>query len=373
MIVPFMDLPASWAEVQPDIRQAIESVIQSCGFAGNPPAVHAFEEQFARYCGVQHCVAVGSGTAALEVLLRAFQVGSGDEVILPANTFVAAAEAICLVGARPVFLDVSLTSANLEIERVAAAITPRTRGIIPVHLYGQPISLEPLRDLAGQHGLWVIEDASQAHGALVDGRRVGSLADAAAFSFYPSKNLGAGGEAGCITTNNPEVAERARKISDHGADDKYRHELLGRNDRMDGIQAAMLSVRLSKLDSWNQQRRKIAELYLQAFADIERLSAFRAEPTTVGVYHLFVVRAPNRDRLRKRLHERGISTGLHYPIPLHLQPAYESLGPGEGELPVCEQLASEVVSLLMYPQLSETQAHYVVDQVAELLGGANGI
>ena len=367
MQVPFVDLAAQFAEIESEVRSAIDRVFEYCAFAGGPAVVEEFELRFAQYCGAAHCVAVGSGSAALEVLLRAYGVGPGDEVILPVNTFVAAAEAISLLGARAVFVDVHADTANLHPELLTAAVSSRTKGIIAVHLYGQPADMEPILSLASRHGLFVIEDSSQAHGALCNGRRVGSLADAAAFSFYPSKNLGAYGEAGCITTNDPGTAKRVRMLRDHGASSKHHYDLIGRNDRMDGIQGAVLSVKLQYLDRWNQQRRARAEQYRSALCVHPHIRLFSEMAGCAPVYHLFVVRVPERDRVRQALREKGIMTGIHYPIPLHLQPAYKRLGYTKGAFPVSETLASEVLSLPMYAELKPQQVAYVADELMNIV------
>ena len=365
MRVPFVDLAAQLSEINAEVRAAIDGVLETCAFVGNLAIVEEFEQSFARYCGVEHCVAVGSGTAGLEIALRAYGVARGDEVILPANTFVAAAEAICLVGADPVFADVDAETANVDVESVARALTARTKVILPVHLYGQTANMQPIRELARRHALLVIEDSSQAHGATLHGRMAGNLSDVATFSFYPSKNLGALGEAGCLVTNDADVACRARRLRDHGAVDKYRHELIGRNDRMDGIQAAVLNAKLPYLDEWNHRRRAAADAYRQAIGEHPRIRWFREQPGCTAVYHLFVVRVPERDRLQTLLGEREIATGVHYPLPLHLQPAYEGLGYEEGDFPVCEMLSEEILSLPMYPELRAEQIEYVAGHLVK--------
>ena len=365
MKVPFVDLAAQLSEIKAEVRAAIDSVLETCAFVGDLAIVEEFEQSFARYCGCEYCVAVGSGTAALEIVLRAYGVGPGDDVILPANTFVAAAEAISLVGAQPVFADVEVDTANVDAESVACAITARTKAILPVHLYGQPANMPSIRELARRHGLLVIEDSSQAHGATLNANMAGNLADAATFSFYPSKNLGALGEAGCLVTNDADVVWRARRLRDHGAVDKYRHELIGRNDRMDGIQAAVLNAKLPYLDDWNRRRRAAAQSYRAAIGDHSRIRWFREQPGCSAVYHLFVVRVPQRDRLRKLLGDREIATGVHYPLPLHLQSAYKGLGFKKGDFPVCESLAEDILSLPMYPELRAEQVEFVAGQLLE--------
>jgi len=263
-----------------------------------------------------------------------------------------------------------MDTANLDCESVARAVTASTKVILPVHLYGQPANMEPLRELAGRRGLLVIEDSSQAHGAMFNGQKAGSLGDAATFSFYPSKNLGAYGEAGCLVTNDPNVAQQARRLRDHGATDKYRHELIGRNDRMDGIQAAVLNVKLRYLDDWNRRRRALAQSYRLAIGDHPRIRWFREQDGCTAVYHLFVVRVPQRDRLRELLGDKEIATGVHYPLPLHQQSAYKGLGFKKGDFPVCEALAEDILSLPMYPELRAEQVEYVSNQLIEAVAAS---
>jgi len=366
MKVPFVDLSATHSEIAEELRSAIDRVFASSAFTGGP-AVDEFETKFAKYCGTKYCVAVGSGTAALEILLRAYEIGPGDEVVLPANTFVATIEAISLVGAKPVLVDVRDNTANLDPELLAAAVGDKTRAIIPVHLYGQPVEMEPIIELARRQGIVVIEDACQAHGAMIVGKRVGSIADAAAFSFYPVKNLGACGEAGGITTDDTQVAKRARMLRDHGSNRKYYHQIVGRNDRIDGIQASILNVKLDHLDRWNKQRRRIADTYSNGLKDKSRVRLLAVADGCDHVYHLYVVQVANRDRLRTRLLEHEIATGIHYPVPLHLQAAYAGLGYQKGEFPVSERLAKEIVSLPMYPQLQPNQVDFVLSKLIEFV------
>lgn len=362
MRVPFVDLATLHREIAGELREAVDDVWQRSAFTG-AAAVEEFEQGFAAYCGSEHCVATGSGTAALEILLRAYGIGPGDEVVLPVNTFIATAEAVALVGARPVFVDVQETDGLIDFDGIDAAINSATRALIPVHLYGHPVDMDQVARIARRHGLLVIEDASQAHGARFREQRTGALADAAAFSFYPAKNLGACGEAGGITTRDAEIAERARMLRDHGARQKHCHEVVGRNDRMDGIQAAILKVKLHHLDRWNQQRRQIAAWYMEAIPEIRHCHAMG----TGGdhVFHLMVVRVPRRDQVRQALMEQGIQTGVHYPTPLHLQPAFAHLQCTVGEFPVAEKLAEEILSVPMHPHLSREQVNYVTAQLRD--------
>lgn len=367
MKVSFVDLQAQWAEIETPARAAIDRVLASCAFAGGPE-VEAFEQDFAAYCGTSEAVGVGSGTAALEIVLRALGVTPHDEIILPANTFIATAEAVALAGAKPVLVDVDPHTANMDPEKFADAITSHTRAVIPVHLFGQPAHMTDIAAIAKERGLFILEDASQAQGATWEGRRTGSLGHAAAFSFYPSKNLGACGEAGAVTTDNPELAERVRMIRDHGSQRKYHHELLGMNERMDGLQGALLAVKLRYLDEWNDRRRERADQYRQLLADHD-ISTITELPQAHGVEHLFVVRLPEsqRDAVAEALKERGIGTGVHYPLPIHLQPAFAELPYHEGAFPVSEQLAREMLSLPMHPYLTSDEVSYVVQSLVEVI------
>ena len=352
MIVPFLDLPAQHTELRRELAEVFERVLSSCAFAGGPE-VEAFEQAFGAYCGVTHCVGVSSGTAALELLLDAYGVGPGDEVITPAHTFFATAEAVSLVGATPVFVDVRNTTALMDSSLLQRAITPRTKAIIPVHLYGQPADMEPILAIARKHELVVIEDSCQAHGASYRGERTGSLAHAAAFSFYPGKNLGACGEAGAVTTNDAAIATTVRMLGDHGSRRKYEHELVGHNHRMDGLQAGFLRVKLAHLDSWNRKRRAHAARYRELLGNIPGVTFLHEEEGSEGVYHLFVIRVAGRDAVQLKLAEAGVATLIHYPVPVHRQAAYRQLSVPMGSLPVSERIAAETLSLPMFPDLSQ--------------------
>ncbi len=359
MRVPLVDLSLVHSELDAEIGAAIRRVIDENSFAGGPE-VEAFERRFAAKCGTRHCVGVSSGTAALELILRAAGVGEGDEVIVPVNTFVADAEAVLLAGATPVFVDCVEPTGLVDPNAVAAAVSSATSAIMPVHLYGQPVQMQPLQELAARHGLLLIEDACQAHGAWLDGRPVGSLGDAAAFSFYPSKNLGAMGDAGAVTTDDQTLADRLRMIRDHGSRQKYRHELLGASHRMDGIQAAVLGVKLDCLDRWNQQRRQIAESYRVALELKDSVSCLEDLSDGQHVYHLFVVRVGERDTVLGGLHKAGIGAAIHYPVPLHRQPSLAGLGYAVEQFPVANRLADEILSLPIYPGLTTDQVEWVV-------------
>lgn len=357
--IPLADLQAQYAAIQPEIDTAISRVLADSSFILGRE-VRAFEEEFAAYCGAEHCIGCGNGTDALELALEALGVGPGDEVITVSHTFIATAEAISRLGATPVFVDIRPDTQLIDPAAVEAAITPRTRALLPVHLYGQTADLEAILEIARRHGLKVIEDAAQAHGARYRGRRAGSFGDLATFSFYPGKNLGAYGDAGAITTNDPALADWLRRARDHGRQSKYEHQFLARSSRMDGLQGAVLRVKLRHLDAWTEARRHLAARYTERLADLPGV-----EPVTVAadcepVYHLYVVRVPERDRVLADLRSRGIDAGVHYPIPLHLQPAYAHLGLGAGSLPETERAAREVLSLPLYPEMGEEAVDRVV-------------
>jgi dTDP-4-amino-4,6-dideoxygalactose transaminase len=347
--VPFVDLAAQYAEISVDVRQAINGVLESSDFILGRD-VRAFEEEFAAYCGVEHAVAVDSGTSALELALRACGIGAGDEVITAANTFIATALAISHAGARPVLVDIDPETYALDVARLREAVGARTKAIIPVHLYGHPADMDPIMEIAHQHGLRIIEDACQAHGARYKGKRVGSFGDAAAFSFYPGKNLGAYGDGGMVVSNDAGIADTLRLLRDYGQREKYHHLLRGFNRRLDSVQAAILRVKLKHLDAWNASRREHARVYRHLLAGADVLiptPAVHVEP----VWHLFVICSTRRDALRDYLSNLGIVTGIHYPTPIHLQPAYRDLGYRAGAFPVTESAAAQMLSLPMYAEL----------------------
>jgi dTDP-4-amino-4,6-dideoxygalactose transaminase len=359
--IPLVGLFDQYQNIKPEIDAAIANVISQSAFVGGDE-VRKFETEFAAYCETLACVGVGNGTDAINLTLRAMGIGAGDEVITVAHTFIATTEAISNTGARPVFVDIKDETMLMDPALVEQAITPRTKAIIPVHLYGQPCDLDELMDIAERHRLKVIEDAAQAHGARWRGRRAGSIGDAGCFSFYPGKNLGAFGDAGAVVSDDEDLIERVRMLANHGRLEKYTHKLEGVNSRLDGMQAAILRVKLQHLDSWNESRRRHADFYFETLgaADL-RLPGTdeRAEP----VWHLFVVRVAERDQLQRTLKEHGIATGVHYPVPLHLQPACEYLGIAPGSLPVTEKVAAEVISLPMYPELIASQLERIANAV----------
>jgi dTDP-4-amino-4,6-dideoxygalactose transaminase len=367
MEVPFLNLKAHHAHLRGEFAAAIEEVIEASAFAGGP-FVTRFEEDFAEFCGVPHAVGVGSGTDALWLALVALGIGPGDEVITVPMTFIATAEAISRAGATPVFVDIDEKTYTMDPAGLERALTPRTKAILPVHLFGQMADMEPILAFAKQHRLHVLEDAAQAHGASNRGRRAGSIGVAGCFSFYPGKNLGAFGEAGAVTTADDELANRMRILRDHGQSKKYDHGVIGWNCRMDGIQAAVLQVKLRELDQNNAKRRKIAARYSQALDGMPHLVHPVIDPNGVPVHHLYVIRVPNRDAFMEELLQRGVATAIHYPIPVHLQGAYAYLGLGSGSFPVSERCAKEFVSLPMYPELSPAQVDAVIDAVMEVSG-----
>ena len=385
MPVPFLDLRAQYESIKGEINPAIQNVIESSAFALGP-AVEHFEKQFAAYCGVKHCIGVSSGTSAITLLLKAHKIGPGDEVITAANSFLASAEGITHAGATPVLVDVLESTGNMDPALLEAAFTPKTKAILVVHLYGQPADMDPIIIMAKKRKLLVFEDAAQAHGARYKSRqaglpadlspeasakgeaqwaKAGSLADGATFSFYAGKNLGAYGEAGAVLTNDASVAETIRMLREHGSKKKYEHEIIGFNERMDGIQGAVLSVKLRHLDAWNTLRRKHAGRYREKLKGVGDLHFFEELPECEGNYHLFVVRTAKRDALKTHLEKAGIGVGIHYPIPIHLQKAYASLGGKKGDCPVAEKLSKEILSLPMYAELTEKQVEEVCGAVQD--------
>jgi dTDP-4-amino-4,6-dideoxygalactose transaminase len=366
MKVPFLDLKAEYAELRDDILAAFDRLGQTAAFVQGPE-VEAFEREFAGFCGVKHCVAVTNGTVALHLGLLALGVQPGDEVITTPNTFIAIAETITYCGARPVFVDIDSSTANLDPASIERAITPRTRAVVPVHLYGRPADMDPIREIAGRHRLRILEDAAQAHGASYRGRRIGGIGDAAAFSFYPTKNLAACGEAGAVTTNDDQIANFARASRSHGQTARYEHAFVGYNYRMQGLQGAALRIKLRRLCAWNSRRREIAQQYRRLLAGA-RLQLPLDDPRDECVYHQFVIYVDNRDSVAEQLAARGIDTAVHYPKPLHLQPAYASLGLPRGSFPKAERACERVLSLPVHPRLTPEQIAYVAESVREVVG-----
>lgn len=361
MKVPFLDLRAGYLELKREIDAAVQRVLDS-GWYILGPEVEAFEAEFADFCDAAHCVGVANGLDALTLSLKALNVGPGDEVIVPSNTYIATWLAVSATGATPVPVEPDPTTHNIDPDRIAAALTPRSKALLPVHLYGQPADLDPILTFAKSHGLSVVEDAAQAHGARYKGQRIGAHGDAVCWSFYPSKNLGAIGDAGAVTTNRPEVAERLRLLRNYGSREKYANETRGANSRLDPVQAAILRVKLAKLDSWNARRRDIAAAYTRGLGNTA-LTLPEVPSWAEPVWHLYVVRSLERDALQARLAERGIGTLIHYPIPPHLQEAYADAGFTKGQFPLAERLAGEVLSLPMGPHLGDGISA-VIDEIA---------
>jgi dTDP-4-amino-4,6-dideoxygalactose transaminase len=363
--IPFVDLSAQYEAIAGEIEQAISGVLRRTDFILGGD-VEQFEREFAEYSETSFAVGIDSGTSAIEMALRAYGIGPGDEVITVANSFIATALAISYTGARPVLVDVDPRTYNMDPSLLEGAITPRTKAVVPVHLYGQPVDMEPVLEIAGEKGLVVIEDACQAHGARYNGKRVGSLGHAAAFSFYPGKNLGAYGDGGLVVTNDEQTADSLRMLRNYGQRQKYHHLLQGFNRRLDTLQAAVLRVKLPYLDGWNSARRRHAAQYNELLESAGVGLPF--EPGySESVYHLYVIRVADRDGLAAHLKERGVSAGIHYPVPIHLQPAYSELGYSAGSFPVSEQAAHEILSLPMYAELTEGQIEHVAEAVREFV------
>lgn len=367
MKVPFVDFNAWGEEYSKRLQDTVSQVISEGAFIGGPH-IGAFEKEFARYCGVDYCIGTGNGTDAIFIALRAFGIGPGDEVITAANSFIASAEAITMTGAKVVFADCSPDTGTINVSDLEKRLTPRTKAIIPVHLYGLPADMTPIVELAHSKGIRVIEDAAQAHGATYQGRTVGSLADIACFSFYPAKNLGAFGDGGCIVTNDSTLAAWMRMFANHGRTLKYDHEFEGTNSRLDTIQAAVLNEKLQYLDEWNESRRQAAKLYRHALTETN-LPLFTEPEDRQSVYHLFVTRVPDRERVRAALSEAGIDTGIHYPVALPDLTAYKYLETSPDDFRVARSYAREVLSLPIYPGISSDQIEYVVYQLSTIVRG----
>jgi dTDP-4-amino-4,6-dideoxygalactose transaminase len=362
--VPYLDLKAQYRSIKPEIDAAIGRVLKSCQFVLGPE-VAGFEQEFAPYCGTSECIALNSGTSALHLALLAAGVGAGDEVITVPFTFVASVAAILYAGARPVLVDIDPRSFTMDPKAVESAITPRTKAIMPIHLYGQPADMDPIMEIARRHKLVVIEDAAQAHGAKYKGRPVGSIGDMACFSFYPGKNLGAYGEGGAVTTSNREYAHTIRMLRDWGQDRKYHHVLRGYNYRMEGFQGAILRVKLRHLEKWTEARRAVVAKYNELLADA---GVVRPQEMSWArhVYHVYTLRSEDRNMLQQTLTEAGIQTGIHYPVPVHMQTAYSDLGYSQGAFPQSEKAAAEVLSLPLFPEMTDQQIQTVSQAVMSL-------
>jgi dTDP-4-amino-4,6-dideoxygalactose transaminase len=366
MKVPLLDLQSEYAELRDEVLPALDRVCRDSSFVQGAE-VEAFEREFADFCGVKHCVALSSGTAALHLGLLGLGVQSGDEVITTPNSFLATAEAITYCGARPVFVDIDPATANLDPRLIERSITPRTRAILPVHLYGRPADMDAIREIAARRHLRILEDAAQAHAARYRAQRVGSLGLAAAFSFYPTKNLGTYGEGGALTTNDDAIAKFARAARSHGQTARYEHEFPGYNYRMQGFQGAVLRIKLRRLHAWTQKRREIAKEYRRLFEGA-RLEMPQDDARDECVYHQFVIYVGNRNSVIAQLSARGIDTAVHYPRPIHLQPAYSSLGYPAGTFPNAERACERVLSLPLFPSMTAEQVKYVASSVLEVVG-----
>ncbi|HRW04904.1 MAG TPA: DegT/DnrJ/EryC1/StrS family aminotransferase [Caldilineaceae bacterium] len=361
MKIPFVDLKSQYLGIADEVQSAIADVLANTDFILGH-AVEQFEEEFAAYCDTAYAIGVDSGYSALELIVRAYDIGPGDEVITAANTFVATVLAISNTGATPVLVDADPVTYNLDPEQLEAAITPRTKAIMPVHLYGQPVEMDPILTIARKHGLKVIEDAAQGHGGRYKGQAVGNLGDAAGFSFYPGKNLGAYGDGGAVTTNDPVLADKLRLLRNLGQRVKYNHEIKGFNRRLDTMQAAILRVKLPKLDCWNVERRRAAAEFTHRLQGLPIRTP--ACPSYIEpVYHLYVIQAEDRTALQETLTEAGVATGLHYPKPVHLQPAFADLGYQPGDFPVAEALAEKILSLPIFPELTNDAIAYITEQI----------
>lgn len=367
MNVPFLNIKASYLELKEEFDAAYHRVMDS-GWVLLGEETEALEREFAAYCEARHCIAVGNGLDALQLVLRAWDIGPGDEVIVPAHTFIATWLAVSNVGATPIPVEPDERTYNIDVNRIEAAVTPKTKAIIPVHLYGQPANMHPIMALAAKHGLKVLEDNAQAQGSRYKGKRTGSLSHAAATSFYPGKNLGAFGDAGAVTTSDDSLADRVRMLRNYGSKVKYQHELAGVNSRIDELQAAFLRVKLAHLDEWNLRRKEIAAFYLSQLSSLSAQLVLPFVPEWADpVWHLFVVRHPDRDAIQTHLADAGVQTIIHYPVPAHLSGAYKCLGIPAGSLPRCEQVSSEVLSLPIGPHLSRSGVSDVATAVLNVV------
>jgi len=366
MNVPFLDLKVQYEQIKKEVLPMITEAMENTAFIGGPQVL-GFESEFAEFCESKHCIGVNSGTDALRFALMASGVGPEDEVITVPNTFIATTEAISQVGAIPVFVDICHDTYNIDVTKVTEKITRKTKAIIPVHLYGQVADMEPLLEIAEQKNIVIIEDACQAHGALYKDKKAGSLGTAGCFSFYPGKNLGAFGEGGAVVTQHEEIAKKIRMIRDHGQAKKYFHDMEGYNGRLDAIQAGVLRIKLRRLKEWNDARRKNASYYNELLSDVPSVTIPFGPDFAESVYHLYVILVKDRDGLQEFLNKKGVSTGLHYPLPLHLQKAYSHLGYKEDSFPVTEDVSKRLLSLPMFPELERTQIEYVVSSIRELL------
>jgi len=363
MDIPLVDLQAQYAAIKPEIQDAINRILDNTSFILGDE-VDAFEAAFAEFIGAKHAIGVSSGTAAVHLALAVAGVKPGDEVIVPANTFIATAEPIVYLGASPVLVDVDPVTYTMDLAEAEAAMTDKTSAIVPVHLFGHATDMDPILDMANERGLKVVEDAAQAHGAQYKGRGVGSIGDVACFSFYPGKNLGAYGDAGAVTTNDDDLAEQVRMLRNHGRASKYESLTIGYNARIDALQAAILAVKLRHLPDWNDARRRHAQAYNERLADLDAALPTEAE-WAKHVYHIYAIQVDNRDDVLAKLKDRGIGAGIHYPVPLHMQPVFEHLG--QGPFPAAERAAERMISLPLYAELTDEQIDYVCGCLADAL------
>jgi dTDP-4-amino-4,6-dideoxygalactose transaminase len=363
MQIPFVDLAAQRSAIKDELDNAIEQVLNDRTFIRGPH-VETFEQEFASFCGVKECIGVGNGTDALFIALKTLGVGPGDEVIVPAMTFIASAEAVTMTGASPVFVDVDPESYTISPQKIGERISPKTKAIIPVHLYGHPADMPAIRDIAQEYDLKIVQDAAQAHGAKIQGKKIATFGDCTCFSFYPGKNLGAYGDAGAIVTDDEKTAKRIREFANHGRADKYKHKFEGVNSRMDGIQGAILSVKLNHLESWTLSRRHIASLYDQQLKNIDGITTPKCADNSWHVYHLYVIQTELRDNLRLYLTEQGIASGIHYPTALPFLEAYERKQHKPEDFPVAWELQYRILSLPMFPELGEERAMAVVQAIS---------
>ena len=362
MSVPFAIFQPMHDELRTELDAAYNRVMDNSYFIQGKEC-EAFDKEFAEYCDANYCVGVANGLDALLLVLKALEIGAGDEVIVPSNTFIATALAVSYTGATPVFVEPELETFNIDVTRIEAAITDKTKAIMPVHLQGRPADMDPIMEIAKKHNLWVIEDTAQAHGTLYKGKKVGALGDAAGFSFYPGKNLGALGDGGAVVTNNKEIADKVRAIGNYGSDYKYHHIYKGTNSRLDEMQAAFLRVKLPALDKWNEARVDIAQKYFEGINNPKIVLPLAPSEEFGHIYHVFVVRCKERDELEKYLADNGIGTVKHYPYPMHLQDCYADLGLKQGDLPIAEEISNTVLSLPMYYGMTDEQVQYVIDVI----------
>lgn len=367
MNIPFLDLKAQYHSIKTEVDAAIHNVLDNTAYILGKP-VAEFEQSFASAHDVKHCLGLSSGTDGNHLALWALDVTFGDEVIMPANTFIATAWGATLCGATPVFVDCEPDSYNIDPDKIEAAITPKTKAIVAVHLYGQPADMDRLEAIAKKHNLYLLEDCAQSHLAEYKGKKVGGIGKAASWSFYPGKNLGAYGEAGAATTNDEELGIRFKMYREHGSLKKYHHETMGHNYRMEGIQGAVLGVKMKYIAEWTENRRQVARWYNELLSGVEEIVLPKEMPYAKHVYHLFVIQTPKRDELSKFLNDNGVATGLHYPIPLHLQKTFSKLGYKEGDFPVSEKLGNQCLSLPMFPEMTKEQAEYTAAKVKEFFG-----